>query len=163
MSIAKQRRKYVDLDGNTYALSGLDSEERAVFEHLQKEAEQNPDWGLFSNDWHRDLTKLYEPRGLSRREITETILWEIASDLTGRLGIAQGDMRQPDYRDDLEMLIATRFATRRAFCEATGLSEDMLSHVLARRKHLAIDTLNQALAKIGYTLHIAPLHGELPR
>jgi hypothetical protein len=35
----------------------------------------------------------------------------------------------------------------------------MLSHVLARRKHLAIDTLNAALEKIGFTLHIAPLAG----
>jgi hypothetical protein len=50
-----------------------------------------------------------------------------------------------------------RFKTRREFCEATGLSEDMLSHVLARRKHLAIDTLSSALEKVGYTLHIGPL------
>jgi hypothetical protein len=59
----------------------------------------------------------------------------------------------------LEHLILARFKTRREFCEATGLSEDMLSHVLARRKHLAIDTLNAALAKVGYTVHIAPLSG----
>jgi hypothetical protein len=32
----------------------------------------------------------------------------------------------------------------------------MLSHVLARRKHLAIDTLESALGKIGYTLRIMP-------
>jgi hypothetical protein len=75
------------------------------------------------------------------------------------LGIAQGKTRLSDYRDELEHLILTRFKTRRQFCQATGLSEDMLSHVLARRKHLAIDTLNAALERIGYTLHISPSGG----
>ena len=55
------------------------------------------------------------------------------------------------------MLILKNFPTRKAFCDATGLSEDMLSHVLARRKHLAVDTLTNALEKIGYTIHITPL------
>lgn len=32
----------------------------------------------------------------------------------------------------------------------------MLSHVLAKRKHLAVDTLADALAKIGYMLRIVP-------
>jgi hypothetical protein len=81
----------------------------------------------------------------------------VAQDIGSRLGIAQGKMRQSDYRDELEQLILTRFKTRREFCEATGLSEDMLSHVLARRKHLAVDTLYSALEKVGYTLHITPL------
>lgn len=53
-------------------------------------------------------------------------------------------------------MIRTHFHTRREFCEATGISEDMLSHVLAGRKHLAIDTLSQALARIGYRLQITP-------
>jgi hypothetical protein len=36
------------------------------------------------------------------------------------------------------------------------LAEDLISHVLARRKHLAIDTLTEALDKIGYRLEIRP-------
>jgi hypothetical protein len=32
--------------------------------------------------------------------------------------------------------------------------------VLAKRKHLAVDSLAEALAKIGYTLHIVP-HAEI--
>ena len=66
-------------------------------------------------------------------------------------------MRRSDYRDDLEQLILTKFRSRREFCEATGLAEDMLSHVLAKRKNLAIDTLTEALEKVGYTIHIVPL------
>jgi hypothetical protein len=30
----------------------------------------------------------------------------------------------------------------------------MLSHVLSKRKHLAIDTLADALARVGYSIHI---------
>ena len=73
-----------------------------------------------------------------------------------RLAVAQGVARNPDYRDEIEELIRTRFKTRREFCEATGLSEDMLSHVLARRKHIAIDTLSEALSRIGCFLRIVP-------
>ena len=71
-------------------------------------------------------------------------------------GIAARRARQSDDRDELETLILTRCKNRRAFCESTGLSEDMLSHVLAKRKNLAIDTLAEALGKIGYAIHILP-------
>ena len=60
----------------------------------------------------------------------------------------------PSYRDDLVDLIDTRFPSRRAFCEATGISEDMLSHVLAGRKDLSLAALTKALGRIGYGLHI---------
>ena len=66
----------------------------------------------------------------------------------------------PDYRDEIETLVRTRFKTRREFCEATGLSEDMLSHVLAGRKNIAIDTLSDALSRIGCALKIVPQTGS---
>jgi hypothetical protein len=84
-------------------------------------------------------------------------VYRIAQDIGGRIALATGMARLGDYRDELEMLIHQRFRTRREFCEATGLSEDMLSHVLAKRKHLAVDTLVEALGRIGYALHIAPV------
>ncbi|MEX0704496.1 MAG: hypothetical protein WD069_20510 [Planctomycetales bacterium] len=93
---------------------------------------------------------------MSRKESARSALFRIAQDLDDRLAIAQGLARAPDYRDELAELIRERFKTRREFCRATGISEDMLSHVLAGRKHLAIDTLQQALARIGCTLRIVP-------
>ena len=63
----------------------------------------------------------------------------------------------PDYRDELEALIREHFPSRRAFCQATGLSEDMLSHVLAGRKDLSLEALTRALGRIGYRLHITPM------
>ncbi len=51
-------------------------------------------------------------------------------------------------------MIRTEFPSRRAFCKATGLSETMVSYVLAGRKDLSLATLNEALTRIGYRLHI---------
>jgi hypothetical protein len=155
--MATKFTKHVDLRGRVYALSGLDEEERELLTALKTFADTNPPWHEYQNRWMAEVGRFYEARGLSRREIIETPVYRVAQDIGSRLGIAQGKMRQSDYRDELEQLILAQFKTRREFCEATGLSEDMLSHVLARRKHLAVDTLYSALEKVGYTLHIAPL------
>ena len=80
------------------------------------------------------------------------------SPVDGRIAIRKGYARMGDYRDELQVLIATRFKNRREFCEATGISEDMLSHVLAGRKNLSLGTLGKALDRIGWTLHLAPMH-----
>jgi len=148
---------YVDLSGRVYALAGLDREERELLAKIKGFAETKPQWLVYQNFWMPEVARLYEARGLTRKQVIETPIYRVAQDMGSRLGVAQGVMRLSDYRDELEHLILTRFKTRRQFCEATGLSEDMLSHVLARRKNLAIDTLNAALEKVGYTVHIAPL------
>jgi hypothetical protein len=54
-------------------------------------------------------------------------------------GAPAGLVRSPDYRDDLADLIDTEFPSRRAFCQAMGISEDLLSHVLANRKNLSLN------------------------
>ena len=155
--MATRHPDYIDVRGHVYALSGLDSKEHALLAKLKEFAAKNPEWSTYRNFWMVEVSQLYEPRGLTRDQIIQTTVYRVGQDIGGRLGIAQGKTRLSDYRDELEHLILTRFKTRREFCEATGLSEDMLSHVLARRKHLAIDTLYSALEKVGYTVHIAPL------
>jgi hypothetical protein len=153
---------YVDMKGTNYVLAVLDDEERKLVDELKLFAGRHPDWGTFSTFYIGKIGSFYESRGLSRREITKSSVWKIAQDLAGRIHVAQGIARPSDYRDELEFLIHTNFSTRRAFCEATGLSEDMLSHVLAGRKHLGIETLTDALAKIGYTIHITPMPDVSP-
>lgn len=152
-----QPATYIDLDGHEISLADLDDEERRLVGRLRRRAKSHPDWNDFEYYWTRVVGEFYDARGLSRKEARQTSVYRIAQDLGSRLGIAAGLVRPADYRDDLEELIRTRFRTRREFCEATGISEDMLSHVLAGRKHLAIDTLEAALARIGYCLRIVPL------
>jgi hypothetical protein len=150
---------YVDLYGNCLDVLQLDDEERQVIADLHKAAEKHPDpkTAKYENYFVARVGDFYTKRGLSRRQITGTVVWRIGQDIDSRLMIAAGLARRGDYRDELENLIRTRFATRRAFCEATGLAEDMLSHVLAKRKNLGIQTLADALGKVGYTIHISPL------
>ena len=147
---------YVDLYGTAHSLAELSDDERGVINSCDAFARQHSDWDRYSNFWMPEVAKLYSKSGMSRREIARTVVWRVAQDIGSRLGIASGQVRAPDYRDEIEALIRTRYRTRREFCEATGLSEDMLSHVLARRKHLAMDTLTEALGRIGYTIRIVP-------
>lgn len=139
------------------ASSSLDDREREFLDVLRRRAAERPDWNDFDTFWMGEVKRFYADRGVARADLPDTAGYRVAKDLSGRLAIAAGLARGADYRDELADLIRRRFKTRREFCEATGLSEDMLSHVLARRKHLSIEALQQALARIGCGLRITPL------
>ena len=147
---------YIDVRGREWSLAGLDGEERALVADLQERARTHPDWNDFDNYWSRKVTALYDQRGVPRSQTVRCTVFKIAQDLSGRIGIAAGYIRPSDYRDELDDLIRNRFSTRQEFCEATGLSDEELGQVLARRKHLSIEILTQALERIGYTVRIAP-------
>ena len=148
-------KNYVDLNGRSFDLSALTSAELALIERFKRSA-RNHDSGSYRNRSLSEIDRFYRSQGLSRAEIAETVVYRVAQDIGGRQMIARGEARQPDYRDQIEELIRKKFATRREFCEAAGISEDMLSHVLARRKHLSIDRLVSVLDRVGYSLRIAP-------
>lgn len=84
---------YIDLKGKRHDLVQLDPQERQVLQELFDQAARQPDWGQFCNQWMAAVTRLYEPRQLSRRDITATLVYGIAQDLGSRLAIAQGQMR----------------------------------------------------------------------
>lgn len=147
---------YIDLRGRSHSLADLDPEELELVSVLQERARTHPDWNDFDNFWFQTVSQFYDARGLPRSESCRKVVFRIAQDLSGRIGIAAGHIRPPDYRSELEELMRTRFPTRREFCEATGLSEEELAQVLARRKHLPMEVLAQALDRIGYTVRIAP-------
>ena len=147
---------YTNYRGRELSLAGLDDDERRLVQTLQRRAAAMSDWCEFSNFWTKAVGEFYAARRLSRAKTARTLPYQIAQDLSSRIGLASGMMRFPDYRDDLADLIRTRFKNRRQFCKKTKLSEAMVSHVLARRKHLALDTLTKALRRIGCQIHIVP-------
>jgi hypothetical protein len=157
----KKNEVHVDLKGREVCLSGLEPEERALLGRLRRRARAHPDWMAFSNYWMGEVAAFYDARGLTRAQSRQTPVYRVAQDLCSRLGIAAGLVRAPDYRVELEDLIREEFRTRRAFCEASGLSEDMLSHVLAGRKDLSLEKLTGALERIGYRLRIVPAAGAV--
>jgi hypothetical protein len=81
---------YVDVDGDTIALADLDAEERRLVRQLLRRAATNPDWNEFDNYWTATVPAFYIARGLSRKAVTRTIPWEIAADLSARIGTAAG-------------------------------------------------------------------------
>ncbi len=152
----KQADVYLDLKGREISLVKLTAAERSLIADMKAVAKKTADWSVFSNLWMARIADFYADQNLTRPQIRKTAVYRIFQDLDSRLAMSEGLARQPDYRDELAQLIEQRFQTRRAFCEATGLSEDMLSHVLAGRKHLAINTLEESLHRIGYSLQIVP-------
>ncbi len=148
---------YVDLQGREISLTGLDEEERKLIGRLRRRARVHPDWIDFRNYWTREVAAFYDARKVPRPQSRQTAAYRVAQDLGSRLGIEAGLIRPPDYRDLLDRLIREHYPSRRAFCDATGLSEAMLSHVLAGRKDLSLAALTKALARIGYRLRIVPM------
>lgn len=153
----KRTHVYLDLKGREFTSAEFDAEELDLISELLAYSRKHADWPDYSNYWMPRVRQFYEAKGLSRREIRETGVYRIAQDIGSRMAVDAGLARLPDYRDELEGIIRERFHTRREFCEATGLSEDMLSHVLSKRKNLAVDTLAEALGRIGYALHLVPM------
>src|SRR5262245_20038985 len=133
---------YVGLEGKKWPLSNLDVVERRFLIAVLKESQrlQNAPgdplerWCDFDNYWTPKIMEFYADRGLKSNQIVKKMVFEIAQDLSGRMAVSFGLSRLPNYRDSLEEIIASKFKSRRAFCKASGLSEDMLSHVLAGRK-----------------------------
>lgn len=152
----KQTDIYLDLKGSESSLAALTPAELLFIAEMKSMANKAADWSAFSNLWMARIVELYADQNLTRPQIRKTIVYRICQDLDSRLAVSKNMARQPNYRDELALLIEERFQTRRAFCDATGLSEDMLSHVLAGRKHLAINTLEESLHRIGFSLHIVP-------
>jgi hypothetical protein len=153
----RQANIYVDLGGREICLCGLDAGERQLLARIRRRVRTHPDWDAFDNYWTRAVGDFYEARGVPRTTSRDSVIFRIAADLSSRLAIAAGLVRPEDYRDELELLVREKFPTRRAFCEATGLSEAMLSHVLAGRKDLSLGALTKALGRIGYQLRIVPM------
>jgi hypothetical protein len=146
---------YVDLDGQEISFVHLDAAERKLLARVIRRARTHPDWDAFDNWWTIVVTAFYKKRGLDRKAVPRTIPWQIAQDQSSRLAVAAGLARVGDYRDELAALIDEKYVSRRAFCKAAGLSEDMLSHVLSGRKDLSLEKLTRALSQIGYRLRIA--------
>ena len=147
---------YVTLGGQEIPLSGLDRDERRLLARLRQRARTRPSWTEFGNFWMHEVAAFYDARGVPRAQSRRRPVYRVAQDLCSRLGVAAGLVRAPEYRGDLEELIRLKFRTRRAFCQATGLSETMLSHVLAGRKNLSLEALSKGLERIGYRLRIVP-------
>ncbi|MBM4071098.1 MAG: hypothetical protein FJ271_19450 [Planctomycetes bacterium] len=128
---------YQTITGGQIRLAGLSEAEYGFLEIVAKKYSPKQDWTRFAAWWNAK----FNASGLT----TASVVYRICQDLEARLGINQGKVSPPDYRDYLAELIDAQFGSRLEFCRATGVDPGQLSRVLARRDNLSLKVLPQVL------------------
>lgn len=133
---------YRTLTGRVFELHVLSKKERAALSEVEELYRTTPDWTEFARAWPTILRR----RVWGRKKVpVGSPLYRICQDMELRLGVAQGQVAPPDYRDHLVDLIEQKFGTRYAFCKAAGIDQGNLSHVLAGRKDFSLEVLRKVL------------------
>ena len=141
-------KEYRTITGRTLGLSSLTKPERAFLLDMYRDYEKGPSWSEFASLWPIAFGR----SGLSR----ESVVYRVCQDLEARLGIAQGSVATPDYRDYLADLIEERYGSRYRFCKETGVDPGHLSRVFASRSELSLHSLQKILQALHAALVIQP-------
>jgi hypothetical protein len=128
---------YRTITGRRIPMSNLTEKEYAFLEKVAKKYNARQGWTRFAAWWNAE----FNGAGLS----TASAVYRICQDLEARLGINQGKVSPPDYRDFLVELIDAQFNSRQEFCKATELDPGQLSRVLANRADLSLKVLQKVL------------------
>lgn len=135
------------ITGRALDLTSLDERERKFLTAAVRKYRTQPEWSEFAAWW----SEAFRRSALS----AESVTYRICQDLEARLGIAQGTVAPPDYRDYLADLIEERYDSRYRFCKETGIDPGHLSRVFASRAELSMKTLEGILDKLHVALVIA--------
>jgi len=128
---------YQTITGRRIPISNLREAEYGFLERVGKKYNARQDWTRFAAWWNAE----FNATGLT----TSSVVYRICQDLEARLGIKQGKVSPPDYRDFLAELIDTQFGSRQEFCKATQVDPGQLSRVLASQADLSIKVLQKVL------------------
>jgi len=141
-----KKHPFETITGRKLDLTALDSQEASFLSAVHASYEDSPEWSEFAAWW---------PTALTKAGLTEgSVVYRICQDLEARLGIAQGKVGPPDYRDYLADLIEERYGSRYRFCKETGFDPGHLSRVFAGRSELSLQRLQQILAGMHASLVI---------
>lgn len=143
-----KKRTYRTITGRHLDLAGLGQAERDFLSAVQAMYEAEPEWSTFASWWTSELNAA----GLSERSVA----YRICQDLEARLGIAQGKVAVPDYRDYLADLIEERYGSRYRFCKETGVDPGHLSRVLSSQSELSLQNLQRILETLRAVLVLRP-------
>ena len=135
--MAKHTATYETITGRRIALAELSESERGFLAQVRQKYHARLEWTRFAAWWNAEFTRA----GLN----TTSPVYRICQDLEARLGIHQGSVSPPDYRDFLADLIDGQFGSRQAFCQATGVDPGQLSRVFAGRADLSLRALQKVL------------------
>lgn len=150
------KNRYETLTGRLVDTSRLLPRERVALAELQTEYGSSPRSDAFAASWTRRVFPFLSR--LSNEKRAKHPLYVIAQDLELRLGIAQGTVAPPDYRDYLVDRIEERFGSRYKFCQATGIPQAFLSQVLSGSKEFSVETLRRAAEALDLSLALLTPH-----
>lgn len=139
---------YHTITGRNLDVTRLTSEERKFLGKVRAKYATKPEWTEFANWW----TTLFNESQLPK----ESVVYRLCQDLEARLGIAQGKVAAPDYRDYLADLIEAKFGSRYRFCRETGVDPGHLSRVFSSRSDLSLQSLGNVLHALHAALVIQP-------
>src|SRR3990172_311283 len=101
---------YETLTGRRYDVSRLSSKEKRALDAALVAYDGAPEWADFSDLWQKEVAKALSGRTADER--ASHPLHRIGHDLEMRLGIAQGEVAPPDYRDYIVDRIEEKFGSR---------------------------------------------------
>ncbi|HEX9727350.1 MAG TPA: helix-turn-helix transcriptional regulator [Gemmatimonadales bacterium] len=142
------KNEYRTITGRTLDLSGLTGAERKLLREALECVRKAGGWNRFAAWW----LKAFNESGLG----DHSPVFRVCRDLEARLGIAEGKVARPDYRDYLADLIEERFGSRYRFCEATGIDPGQLSRVFTGKADLSAELLRRALGALGAHIEVRP-------
>lgn len=143
---------YEILNGDKINLDELPQKQKKLFEEVYTYYQKKPGWNEFSNYWKDKIRSAFENQ--DPREVIRAPVFRVFQDMEARIGIYQGFTRKTDYRDTLTKIIAEKYKSRYKFCKDVGISETFLSKILAKKRHLSIEKLEEILSKIGYEIEV---------
>jgi len=128
---------YETITGRILDVKDIDAGERTFLRTVLKKYQTRPEWAAFSFWWNKRFERSDLP--------PDSIVHRVCQDLEARLGIAQGKLPPPSYRDYLADLIDERYSSRHKFCRDTGIDPGHLSRVLTHRAELSLQSLQKIL------------------
>jgi len=146
--------KYTLLNGTTYDTADLSPPERAVLEEVYAFYRTGPEWSQFFNFWFKRVQMTFA--SWPRQKVSALPIFQICQDLEARLGMAQGKVKPPDYREQLSQLIQAQYPDREALCRTAGLECEVVDRVLAGEGDVSMAQFQALLAALDCTLQVVP-------
>lgn len=140
----EEREVYRTITGRLIELGTLAAAERKFLASVRRKYHARPEWTKFASWWVGE----FDASGLS----DDSVVYRICDDLEARLGIAQGKVAAPDYRDFLADVIEERYKSRYEFCKEVGFDQGYLSRVLAGQADLSMAMLRKLLDALKVSL-----------
>lgn len=146
---------YETLTGRKIDTRSLSAAERKLLRELTREYAAHPASDAFAQSWTRKVLPRISVLPPSQR--TSHPLYLIAQDLELRLGVSQGTVAPPDYRDYIVERIEEKFGSRYKFCKSTGIPQAALSQVLAGQKDFSLGRLQEIAEALDLGLALLPV------